>query len=202
VNQSRPKVKRSRALGLALTPKAVKYFERRPYPPGQHGRSRPRTSDYKVRLMEKQRLRAQYDVSETQLRRAFDAVVRKEGKVGELLVADLESRLDATVLRAGFARTIYQARQFVTHHHIAVNGHRVDRPSFRVRPGDTVAVVEKSRTKAPFQVAAAGAHVLERTAPYLSVAIADLTATVLRRPERSEIPVICVEQLVVEHYSR
>lgn len=152
--------------------------------------------------MEKQRLRAQYDISEKQLRRAFASVSRKEGKVGELLVANLETRLDALVLRAGFARTIYQARQFVTHHHIAVNGQRVDRPSYRITVGDTIAVVSKSRVKPLFQLAAAGAHVLERTAPYLSVAIADLTATLTKEPERREIPVICDEQLIVEHYSR
>jgi len=202
VNQTRPKVKRSRALGIPLTPKCVKYFEKRPFPPGQHGRSRPKTSDYKVRLLEKQRLKAQYDISETQLRRAFADVRRKEGKVGELLVANLEVRLDALVLRSGIARTIYQARQFVTHHHIAVNGRRVDRPSARLRPGDTITVVEKSRTKAPFQVSAAGAHVTARTAPYLSIAIGELTATLLLAPERAEIPVVCDEQLIVEHYSR
>jgi len=200
VNTPRPKVRLSRRLGLPLTPKAVSYFERRPYPPGEHGRKRKQQSDYSTRLLEKQRLRAQYDVSETQLRRAFDRARRTGGKTGEALIQDLESRLDATVLRAGFARTIYQARQFVTHQHVLVNGHRVDRPSYRLRPGDRISVAERSRAKEPFQVAAAGAHA---DAPaYLEVRPADLTARVERVPAREEVPVVCEEQLVVEYYSR
>jgi small subunit ribosomal protein S4 len=200
VNTPRPKVRLSRRLGLPLTPKAVSYVERRPYPPGEHGRKRKQQSDYSTRLLEKQRLRAQYDVSETQLRRAFDRARRTGGKTGEALIQDLESRLDATVLRAGFARTIYQARQFVTHQHVLVNGRRVDRPSYRLRPGDWVSIAERSRTKEPFQVAASGAHA---DAPaYLEVRLADLTARVERVPAREEVPVVCEEQLVVEYYSR
>src|ERR687894_733529 len=99
-NQPRPKVRLSRALGIPLTPKAVPYFERRPYPPGMHGRARKSTSDYKVRLLEKQRLRAQYNVSETQLRRAFDAAVRGAGNTGEAPAAALETPLRAVVPRS------------------------------------------------------------------------------------------------------
>jgi small subunit ribosomal protein S4 len=104
------------------------------------------------------------------------------------------------VLRAGFARTIYQARQFVTHRHVLVNGKRVDRPSFRLEPGDFIQVTEKSRPKEPFQVAASGAHA---DAPaYLEVRLADLVARYERTPGRDEVPVVCEEQLVVEYYSR
>ncbi|MGI5520186.1 30S ribosomal protein S4 [Micromonospora sp. CA-259024] len=202
MNQTRPKVKRSRALGIALTPKCVRYFERRPFPPGQHGRARRTTSDYKVRLLEKQRLKAQYDLHEGQLRRAFDRAVRRPGKTGEELIVELESRLDALVLRAGFARTIYQARQIVTHQHVTVNGRRLDRPSARLQPGDVIEVAERSRGKAPFVVAAAGAHAPERLAPYLEVNLPGLTARLTRLPLRSEVPVVCDEQLVVEYYSR
>ncbi|MET7863125.1 30S ribosomal protein S4 [Micromonospora taraxaci] len=202
MNQTRPKVKRSRALGIALTPKCVRYFERRPFPPGQHGRARRTTSDYKVRLLEKQRLKAQYDLHEGQLRRAFDRAVRRPGKTGEELIVELESRLDALVLRAGLARTIYQARQVVTHQHVTVNGRRVDRPSARLQPSDVIAVAERSRGKAPFVVAAAGAHAPERPAPYLDVTLSDLTVRLVRLPLRSEVPVVCDEQLVVEYYSR
>jgi len=202
VNQTRPKIKKSRALGIPLTPKCVAYVERRPFPPGQHGRARRQTSDYKVRLLEKQRLRAQYDVSETQLRRAFAAVVRRKGNVGELLIVDLETRLDALVLRAGLARTIYQARQFVTHRHVSVNGRRLDRPSARLRPGDRIGVVERSRTLPPFVAAAAGAHAPASPRPYLQVDIPGLSATLTRLPERGEVPVVCDEHLVVEYYSR
>lgn len=201
MNRPRPKVKLSRALGIALTPKCAKYLENRPYPPGQHGRGRKRESDYKLRLREKQRLRAQYNLREAQLANAFDRAVRAAGNTGEVLLADLEMRLDALVLRAGFARTIYQARQFVVHRHILVNGRRVDRPSYRLRPGDLLTVAERSRALPPFQAAATGAHV-EQVPPYLEVDHGRLTARLLRRPERSEIPVICDEQLVVEHYSR
>jgi small subunit ribosomal protein S4 len=104
------------------------------------------------------------------------------------------------VLRAGFARTIYQARQFVTHRHVLVNGKRVDRPSYRLEPGDFVQIAEKSRAKEPFVVAAAGAHA--EAPAYLSVRLADLTVRVERVPAREEVPVICEEQLVVEYYSR
>ncbi|MER5456473.1 30S ribosomal protein S4 [Micromonospora sp. NPDC002389] len=202
MNQSRPKIKRSRRLGIPLTPKCVRYFERRPYPPGVHGRARTKESDYKVRLLEKQRLKAQYDLREKQLRLAFERAVGRPGKTGEELVVDLETRLDALVLRAGLARTIYQARQAVTHGHVNVNGRRVDRPSARLRPDDVIAVREGSRAKTPFVVAAAGAHAPERTAPYLDVDLAGLTARLIRLPQRAEVPVRCDEQLVVEYYSR
>lgn len=127
---------------------------------------------------------------------------RSGGKTGEALVLDLESRLDATVLRAGFARTIYQARQSVVHRHVTVNGHRVDRPSYRLRPGDVVAVTERSRTKPPFQVAASGAHANGSAPAYLEVSLPTLACRVARTPLREEVPVVCEEQLVVEYYSR
>lgn len=201
MNHPRPKAKLSRALGIALTPKSVKYFEQRPYPPGDHGRARKSTSDYKVRLLEKQRLRYQYNVSEKQLSLAFEKAHRSSSKTGDALVASLETRLDALVLRAGFARTIYQARQAVTHRHITVNGKLVDKPSYRVKPDDVIAIAPRSRDKVPFQVAAAGAHETT-TPPYLEVLLPQLHARLVRQPERAEIPIICNEQLVVEFYSR
>jgi small subunit ribosomal protein S4 len=202
-NQSRPKVKKSRALGIALTPKAVKYFEARPYPPGEHGRGRKQNSDYKVRLLEKQRLRAQYDISERQMARAYDRAKKAEGKTGEALVVELERRLDALVLRSGIARTIYQARQMVVHGHIEVNGGKVDKPSFRVRPDDVIQVRERSRTKVPFQVAREGGYDTDGETPrYLQVNLKALAFRLDRDPNRKEIPVICDEQLVVEYYAR
>jgi small subunit ribosomal protein S4 len=202
VNNSRPKVRISRALGLPLTRKCVKYFEKRPFPPGVHGRGRRKASDYQVRLLEKQRLRHQYNISESQMRRAFDDAVRASGKTGEKMVELLERRLDATVHRAGLTRTIYQARQLVAHGHFTVDGKKVDRPSYRLKPGQIIEVRESSRQKPPFQIAATGAHIDGPTAPYLSVSLADLTATVIREPLRTEVPVLCDEQLVVEFYSR
>jgi small subunit ribosomal protein S4 len=202
VNNSRPKARLSRALGIPLTPKCVKYFERRPYPPGMHGRGRRKASDYQVRLLEKQRLRHQYNISEAQMRRAYDDAHRGEGKTGETMVTLLERRLDATVRRAGLARTIYQARQLVAHGHFLVDGKKVDRPSYRLKPGQVVEVRESSRTKPPFQIAATGAHLDGPSAPYLSTALEELRTIVIRVPLRSEIPVICDEQLVVEFYAR
>jgi small subunit ribosomal protein S4 len=202
VNNSRPKARLSRALGIPLTRKCVKYFEKRPYPPGMHGRGRRKASDYQVRLLEKQRLRHQYNISEAQMRKAYDDAHRGEGKTGETMVTLLERRLDATVQRAGLARTIYQARQLVAHGHFTVDGKKVDRPSYRLKPGQVVEVRESSRQKPPFQIAATGAHLDGPTAPYLSTVIEDLRTTVIREPLRSEIPVLCDEQLVVEFYAR
>lgn len=203
--RSRRTVKASRALGVALTPKAQKYLDRRPYGPGQHGRTRRRAdSDYSVRKREKQRLRAQYGIREAQMLRYYEEARRQEGLTGETLIELLESRLDALVLRAGFARTIAQARQFVVHRHILVNGKRVDRPSFRVKPDQMIHVHERSDKFEPFQVAAAGAHqdVLPEVPGYLNVEIEKLQATLTRKPTRAEIPVTCEEQLVVEYYAR
>ena len=202
MNNSRPKAKLSRALGIPLTPKCVKYFEKRPFPPGVHGRSRRKTSDYQVRLLEKQRLRHQYNISEAQMRKAYEDAHRAEGKTGETMVSLLERRLDAVVARAGLARTVYQARQLVVHGHFTVDGRKVDRPGFRLRPGQVVQVREGSRPKPPFAIAAAGAHVDGPTAPYLSTVLEDLRTTLIAVPQRSEIRVVCDEQLVVEFYAR
>jgi small subunit ribosomal protein S4 len=180
-------------------------MERRPYGPGEHGRARKKQdSDYAVRLREKQRLRAQYGIREAQMTRAFEEAKRTKGLTGENLIELLEMRLDALVLRAGFARTIAQARQLVVHRHITVDGKRVDRPSFRVAEGQLIGVHERSETMTPFQVAAAGAHrdVLPTVPGYLDVKLESLQARLVRRPKRSEIPVTCEEQLVVEYYAR
>ena len=158
-DRTRRQVRLSRALGIPLTPKAERLMENRPYPPGMHGRSRRRNeSDFAVRLREKQRLRAQYGIREKQMRRAVDEAKRSGRRTGDVLVELLERRLDAVVLRAGLARTTAQARQAVTHHHVLVDGRRVDKPSYRVAPGQTVSIAPRSREKLPFQVAAAGGH--------------------------------------------
>ncbi|WP_448004821.1 30S ribosomal protein S4 [Agromyces bauzanensis] len=203
-NQSRSKTRLSRALGVALTPKAARYMEKRPYAPGEHGRTKRKAdSDYAVRLREKQRLRAQYGIREKQLRIAFNEARRTDGLTGENLVELLEMRLDALVLRAGFARTIAQARQFVVHRHILVDGKIVDRPSFRVKPGQTIGVKQRSEGTEPFQVAAAGGHVdvLPKLPGYIDVQLDKLQATLVRRPKRAEVPVTCDVQLVVEYYA-
>ncbi len=138
------------------------------------------------------------------MRHAFEEARRTAGLTGENLVELLEMRLDALVLRAGFARTIQQARQVVVHRHIMVDGKIVDRPSFRVKPGQTIQVKPKSQTTVPFEIAAAGVHrdVLPAVPDYLSVELERLKATLVRRPKRAEVPVTCDVQMVVEHYSR
>ena len=203
-SRSRSKTRESRALGIALTPKAARYLEKRPYAPGEHGRTKRKAdSDYAVRLREKQRLRAQYGIREKQIRIAFEEARRTQGLTGENLVELLEMRLDALVLRAGFARTISQARQFVVHRHILVDGKIVDRPSFRVKPGQLIHVKARSEGTEPFQVAAAGGHVdvLPKVPAYLDVEIDKLQARLERRPKRAEVPVTCEVQLVVEYYA-
>nr|WP_322755966.1 30S ribosomal protein S4 [Frankia sp. Cas3] len=124
----------------------------------------------------------------------------RPAKTGEALLVDLETRLDAVVLRAGFARTIYQAGQAVTHGHVAMDGRKVDRPSYRVRPGDVVEVADRSKALAPFVTAAAGGHAAV-VPPYLDVDVAALRARLIRLPAREEIPVICDERMVVEFYA-
>ena len=203
-SRSRSKTRESRALGIALTPKAARYMEKRPYAPGEHGRTKRKAdSDYAVRLREKQRLRAQYGILEKQVRIAFEEARRTAGLTGENLVELLEMRLDALVLRAGFARTISQARQFVVHRHILVDGKLVDRPSFRVKPGQLIHVKARSEGTEPFQVAAAGGHVdvLPKVPAYLDVEIDKLQARLVRRPKRAEVPVTGEVQLVVEYYA-
>jgi len=203
-SRTRSKTRLSRALGIPLTPKAAKYLEKRPYAPGEHGRTKRKAdSDYAVRLREKQRLRAQYGIREAQLRRVFEEARKASGLTGENLVELLEMRLDALVLRSGFARTMAQARQMVVHRHILVNGELVDRPSFRVKPGQMIHVKPRSEEMEPFQVAAAGAHVdvLPPTPSYLEVELDKLQAVLLRRPKRVEVPVTCEVQLVVEYYA-
>ncbi|WP_210481352.1 30S ribosomal protein S4 [Naasia sp. SYSU D00948] len=203
-SRTRSKTRLSRALGIALTPKAARYLEKRPYAPGEHGRTKRKTdSDYAVRLREKQRLRAQYGIREAQLRRVFNEARRTAGLTGENLVELLELRLDALVLRAGFARTTAQARQLVVHRHILVDGEIVDRPSFRVKPGQLIHVKARSEGTEPFQVAAAGGHasVLPKVPAYLDVDLERLQARLVRRPKRAEVPVTAEVQLVVEYYA-
>ncbi|MBO5628087.1 MAG: 30S ribosomal protein S4 [Aeriscardovia sp.] len=205
VQRARRQVRLSRALGIALTPKAQHLFEKRPYAPGEHGRNRRRTeSDYAVRLREKQRLRAQYGISEKQLRASYARATRAAGQTGNAMIVDLECRLDALVLRAGIARTIAQARQFVVHRHIMVDGNIVDRPSFKVKVGQTIQVKPKSQTMVPFQIAAEGTHqdVLPTVPGYLDVDIAQLKATLTRKPEATEVPIQINIQYVVEYYAR
>ncbi|MER7206437.1 30S ribosomal protein S4 [Streptosporangium sp. NPDC000239] len=199
-----PKVRLSRRAGVPLTRKAVRYFEERPYPPGEHGRktNRRQTGDYGLRLMEKQKLRWYYDVSERQMRRYWDMALRGTGRSGAELVVLLESRLASLVLRAGLAPSIYAARQYISHGHITVDGRKVDIPSYLVKPGQVIAVRQRSRTMQPFVAAAEGVYADDRIAAYLDVSHTDLRFTLVGRPLREQIVIPVDEQLVVEFYSR
>lgn len=205
IQRSRRMVRLSRALGMPLTPKAQRLFEKRPYAPGEHGRTRRRTeSDYAVRLREKQRLRAQYGVSEKQMRSTYERATHTKGQTGNAMIIDLESRLDALVLRAGFARTIAQARQFVSHRHVMVDGNIVNLPSYKVKPGQTIQIKPKSQTMEPFVIAAQGVHrdVLPALPAYLDVDLSQLKAVLVRRPEAAEVPIEINIPYVVEYYAR
>jgi small subunit ribosomal protein S4 len=174
-------------------------IERRNYPPGDHGRGRPRQSEYRVQLREKQKARRYYGVLEKQFRGYYDRASRQDGVTGENLLRILECRLDNVLVRLGFAASRRQARQFVRHGHWLVNGRRLDIPSYQVRPDDVI-------TLAPgFQ----GDQTIRDATELVSVVPAwlqadhdGLTAKVLRRPERDEIAVPVQEQLIVELYSK
>jgi len=128
-------------------------FERRPFPPGQHGGARIKQSEYLLQLQEKQKAKYSYGVLEKQFRRYYEEAVRRQGKTGDNLLQILESRLDNVVYRAGFARTRRAARQLVNHGHFIVNGHKVDIPSYRVSPLDIIDVKPKSLETTPFLIA-------------------------------------------------
>ena len=193
------KTRLSRRLGVALSPKAQRIMEKRPEPPGQHGAStQRRMSDYAIQLREKQRLRFQYNVSERQMRLYFARASRIKGRTGPNLVRLLETRLDAAVLRAGFAPTIYAARQIVGHGHFEVNGKRVTIASYGLKPGDTFRVRERSKKAQIFEMDWAA-----YTPPgYLDRDETTLSPTLVRLPDREEVPITCEESLVVEFYSR
>lgn len=196
---SGPKVKTSRALGVALTPKAQRVMRKKAYPPGQHGQNRRRRrSEYGLQLLEKQRLRFQYNVSERYLKRLFGMAAHQPGPTGENLVQLLESRLDALVLRAGFAPTIYAARQYVNHGHFEINGRKATIPSQRLRPGDVLAVRVRSRRMLVFTELRPSLL----PAPYLALSDDGFSARLVYVPARTEVPVLCQEQMVVEYYSR
>ena len=198
MNYTGPKVRLSRRLGVALTPKGQIALEKAPQRPGQHGVRRRQMSPYGKQLLEKQRLRFQYNVHERQMRNYYKKASRMQGATGENLVRLLESRLDAVVYRAGLARTIYAARQFVNHGHVEVEGARVDIPSFSVRAGQTVGIRERSRKLQCFQEGLG----VGSAPPYLRASESGFEVTKLHEPARDEVPVICDVRQVIEFYSR
>lgn len=193
-----PRWKLSRRLGISLsgTGKELK----RPYPPGEHGANqRRKMSDYGTQLQEKQKLRHMYGITEKQFRRAFDEAGKMQGIHGENFMILLESRLDNLVYRLGLARTRSQARQLVVHGHVTVNGKKVDRPSYRVKPNDVIGLREKSRNLGTVKDALENSNFLP---DYLTFDEEKKEGTYTRLPERAELPSEINETLIVEFYSR
>jgi small subunit ribosomal protein S4 len=175
-------------------------IERRPYPPGMHGRGRVRDSEYLLQLREKQKARRIYGLLEKQFRSLYEKANRQPGITGEILMRMLELRLDNAVFRAGFASSRNQARQFVRHGHVAVNGKRVTIPSYALRKGDVISLRPKAQRMI---VIRHNVDTLDRQIPqWLEVSTNDLTATVRDLPLREQIDVPVREQLIVELYSK
>lgn len=176
-------------------------FERRAYPPGDHGQRRIKVTEYGTQLREKQKARRIYGVLERQFRKYFKEADRRKGITGENLLQILEARLDSVVCRLGFAMSRAEARQMVRHGHISVDGRKVNIPSFLVRPGNVIAIREKSKSMLRVKEIA---ETVERqgVAEWLQVDREKFTGTVLRMPARDEIDIPVQEHLITEWYSR
>ena len=195
-----PRTKVSRRARQLLDENKAKYFDRRPYPPGEHGRGRIRESQYQIQLREKQKLRFMYGVLEKQFRRYYKEAARQSGITGTNLLVILESRLDNVVYRSGLARTRPQARQLVNHGHFLVNGKRVDIPSYQVRGEDVITVKERSLEILPIL------HSIDtgdRTVPeWMNIDVDERKITIKDLPSREQIDTEIQEQLIVELYSK
>ncbi|TNE90734.1 MAG: 30S ribosomal protein S4 [Deltaproteobacteria bacterium] len=197
-----PRLKKCRAVGTVLPGLTTAATLERPFPPGQHGaRRRGKPSDFKVRLVEKQKARWHFGLLEKQFQRYVREASRRKGPSGLNLVQLLQSRLDNIVWRMGFAPTIPAARQLVVHGHIMVNGHRVDRPSFNVTAGAEISIREKSKSK-PFVQAA-----IERSASmprpsWIEFDPAKAAGKLITAPERGDLPFELNEQAIIEFYSQ
>ena len=202
-----PVEKLERRLGVSLALKGERRLagksalDKRPYAPGQHGQRRAKISEYGLQLIEKQKAKFMYGVSEKQFRRIFDEAARKEGNTGINLVLLIERRLDNVVYRMGFATTRRFARQLVTHGHILVNGSRVDIPSYVVRAGDKVEVCEKSKNNPQVK---RSLELTQQTGivPWVDVEREKAMGIFTRIPERDEVVIPVEERLIVELYSK
>ncbi|MCY4162815.1 MAG: 30S ribosomal protein S4 [bacterium] len=199
-----PRSRVSRRLGVNVwgTKGETVALERRPYPPGEHGRTRRRgnVSEYLLQLQEKQKARYTYGLNERQFRNVFKEAARQKGVTGESMLRLLELRLDNVVYRLGWGVTRPQSRQLVSHGHISVNDKRVDIPSYRLRKGDVLALRDKARQMV---VVSWNLDVLDRTPPaWLQRTDDGFEATVRELPVREQIDVPVREQLIVELYSK
>lgn len=195
-----PITKKSRRLKVDLVGGDVA-FERRPFPPGQHGRARTKEKEYLTQLQEKQKARFTYGVMEKQFHNYYEEAARRTGKTGDNLLQLLECRLDNVVYRAGFARTRRHARQLVVHGHFRVNGHKVDIPSYQVDAHDIIDVREKSLEMTPF-IVARETHGDRIVPAWLEAIPSRMRVLVHSRPVRAQIELPVQEQLIVEYYSK
>ena len=176
-------------------------ISRRQYAPGQHGQGRKKVSEYGMQLRAKQMTRRYYGVLESQFRKYYEMAEKKEGKTGEALLAILESRLDNTVYRLGWASSHAEARQLVNHGHFTVNGKKVDIPSYLTKPGDVIAIAEGSRSNGKFKVVieACAARPVPK---YLEAKPEAFEGKVVAFAQRDEIDLDVDETLIVELYSK
>ena len=201
MDKNGPKHKMCRRVGAPLCGRPNCPSNKRPYPPGQHGRGRKRISEYQTRLLEKQKLRHIYGVNEKQMRRYYERANQSRAVTGEEMIRQLETRLDTVCLRLGLALTTSQARQLVSHGHVLVNGKTVNISSFNVKAGDEISVKDKPKTR---QLALRNLE-LTQIVPvpdWLTVDRDALKGKVARIPSREEIQPMVNEQLIVELYSR
>jgi small subunit ribosomal protein S4 len=202
-----PKWRIARRLGANIyvgeekSQKGKSILDRRPYPPGQHGRSRRKISYYGRQLMEKQKVKYYYGIREGQFRRFYQMAERMRGQTGENLLKLLESRLDNVVHRLGFGKSHRHARQLVVHGHVIVNGRKVDRPSYLVKPGDVIEVREKSRSIPQIREGIELAH-RKGIPSWLELDAENFKGIVKAEPTRDEIEIPIEEHLIVELYSK
>ena len=199
-----PRARVSRRLNTNIwgTAGETKALDKRPYPPGEHGRTRRRgnASEYLIQLQEKQKARFTYGLSEKQFRNLYEEANRRQGVTGENMLQYLELRLDNVVYRSGWAATRPQARQFVGHGMVNVNGRRVDIPSYRVRKGDVISLRDKSRQMI---VIRHNLDTIDRLKPaWIEVGDGGFQVTINELPTRAQIDVPVREQLIVELYSK
>ena len=197
------KTKICRRLGVNLWGRAKDPLAKKNYAPGMHGQKRKKISDYGNQLLAKQKLKSYYaNMTEKQFRKAYETATKRKGDTAEMLIGLLESRLDVVVYRMNLGHTMQQARQLVSHGHVEVNGTRVTIPSYRVREGDTIGVVERSRDKLMVQDALQNR---ERDVPeYIDMDEKAVRGTFVRTPKMSDVPypVQMEPNLVIEYYSR
>ncbi len=202
-----PRERLERRLGVDLGLKGERRLsgksalERRPFPPGQHGKRRAKISEYGMQLREKQKAKFMYGVSEKQFRRLFKEAARRDGNTGEVLIQLLEQRLDNVVYRMGFATTRAFARQLVNHGHVLVDGKRVDIPSFRVKPGQKIEIKEKSK-KNPQILRSIELTNQTGIVDWVDVDKEKLFGIFTRIPQRDEIKIPVEERFIVELYSK